>query len=314
MNDLNRLLRNIAWLLVPFAMVLFFVEYRLRRIPNSYSDLAQTLEHEEKGIEVFTTGSSHMYTGIDVSCFDAPAVNLAHTSQSLHYDTALVMKYAPQAKALRWVIFGLSYFSFETRLDRGVESWRVGFYKQVFNLPGEHNETRFALLEHSYIMLYTPRHAYDLVWRDLVGQPIDPEDANKRLAAAGGGDVSDKFAATRVHFHEATMYPSFIEENRRSLQEACQWLEGAHVHVLLVTAPVDRSYAQRVDPVRYARMQQNASDMARVCHALYINYFFDARFEAADFQNSDHLNERGAAKFTRLLNERIRQDPSFPSD
>ena len=80
----------------------------------------------------------------------------------LYVDPALAPK-------LELVLFAISYFSFEMRLDKTIESWRAGFYRQVFGVPSEGDDRGFQLADYSYIALYTPREAYSRVFGDLVG-------------------------------------------------------------------------------------------------------------------------------------------------
>ena len=37
----------------------------------------------------------------------------------------------------------------------------------------------------------------------------------------------------------------------------------------------------------------------------YYDYLKDARFEADDFWNSDHLSDKGAVKFTKILQQEL---------
>jgi len=54
-----------------------------------------------------------------------------------------------------------------------------------------------------------------------------------------------------------------------------------------------------------ARMQRAIADLCAAHRVRYFNYFEDPRFVVSDFQNSDHLNEQGAIKFTRIVDSDI---------
>jgi hypothetical protein len=43
-------------------------------------------------------------------------------------------------------------------------------------------------------------------------------------------------------------------------------------------------------------------------HLSYFNHFKDDRFVEDDFWDDDHLNDVGAEKFTRILNEEIKNN------
>jgi hypothetical protein len=300
-------------LFVPFAALLGFVEYRLRHIPNTYSRTRAALEARLPSIELLTVGSSHAQCAFEPSSLPVPAFNLAHGSQSLYYDAKLIEHYAPEAKNLWLVIFTLSYFSFESRLDRSVESWRSGFYREAFGIEPEGGQGR-AVSDYSYIALYTPNVAFDLVLRDLVNPGVDGDTGAEggpaarkaaAAAAAGGHELNDEFGIQRVRFHEAGMSREVARYNKAVLLSACERLSALGVAAAFVSTPVHRTYSDHMNPEIYARMQADAKEIAAACRGSYHNYMSDTRFEADDFINSDHLNARGAGKFSRIVGDDV---------
>jgi hypothetical protein len=314
---------KVFFLIAPFALVLGFVEYRLRHIPNSYSRAKSELEARLPNVEVVTVGSSHAAYGFDANSLALPAYNLAHTSQSLYYDAKLIETYAPLAPHLKLVIFALSYFSFESRLDRSIESWRCDFYRQVYSIEAEGGDHGMGLTDRSYIAMYTPKTAYAIVLRDLLHPGSDADldaDTGVKKPAEGGdsvtrGDVSDAFGAQRVRFHEGWMSRAVAPENIRVVEAACDALNTRGVTVAFVSTPVYRSYFDHMNPDIYARMQADANEVARACRASYSNYMHDSRFAADDFVNSDHLNKAGARKFSRIVSDDVLRKlfPSSPT-
>jgi len=75
---------------------------------------------------------------------------------------------------------------------------------------------------------------------------------------------------------------------------------------VIMTLPVLPSYAQPAKATEsWARMQRAIADLCAAHRVRYFNYFEDPRFVVSDFQNSDHLNEQGAIKFTRIVDSDI---------
>lgn len=52
-------------------------------------------------------------------------------------------------------------------------------------------------------------------------------------------------------------------------------------------------------------MQETLKQISEKDGVPYFNYLRDERFTTQDFVDSDHLNKRGAEKFTRILNEDV---------
>jgi hypothetical protein len=63
-----------------------------------------------------------------------------------------------------------------------------------------------------------------------------------------------------------------------------------------------------------ARWVATVGEVSRVCKAEHLNYDRDPSFVDEDFANSDHLSPAGAAKLTRLVDERLLRDPTRRTD
>ena len=95
---------------LPLLVVLGFVENRLDRRPNLYTDKRDNAERQAPRAEILVSGSSYAFYGINPAQFDRPAVNLGCVSQDVYYDTRLTLKYAPQMPRLKLAIVCLSCF------------------------------------------------------------------------------------------------------------------------------------------------------------------------------------------------------------
>jgi hypothetical protein len=52
-------------------------------------------------------------------------------------------------------------------------------------------------------------------------------------------------------------------------------------------------------------MQQQIRELVNQHVVIYQNYFADPRFNTNDFADDAHLNETGAAKFSKIVNQEI---------
>jgi hypothetical protein len=99
------------------------------------------------------------------------------------------------------------------------------------------------------------------------------------------------------------MRPRNLTVNVARLQSLIEELHQQGVEILLVTIPTTRFYRDQIEPQAYQRMQQTLQQLTQNYPVTYRNYMFDARFTDTDFQDGDHLNCRGAQKFSELLKE-----------
>ena len=285
--------------------MLGLIEYRLRHVPNEYSSTKAAFESKAAEVEILITGTSHAQNGVKVQFLDRPAFNLGRGSQSLYYDTQLVSKYVDSMPNLKLVIFSLSYHSLEYRLMNSVERWRSGFYKQVYGIPGEDAGEGFKLTNYSYIALYTPKEAVRLASEGFLGAAETEAKRTLTPAILTEGGVSEAFGRIRAKGHETQMRRVDLRPNVAALESACALLKRRNVSVVFITVPTHHTYYDHIDATSYQRMQDTIKEMTERYGVPYFNYLHDARFTTEDFFNSDHLNERGAEKFSRILNEDV---------
>lgn len=302
---MKRLLFKIVLLVLPFALMLGFIEYRLRRIPNSYSSSKADLEARLGEIEVLITGSSHAQNGINPNHLGREAFNLANGSQSLYYDTALVSKYASSMPKLKLVIFVVSYHSLEYRLSNTIERWRAGFYKQVYGISDEDSEQGFQLSDYSYIALYTPKEAYRQVLSQWTRLNVAEAALPAEVLPETSRDINPEFGRKRVRLHESQMRTTDITYNVEVLERAYTSLKERNIQVVFMTAPLHHTYYDYIQPASYQRMQSILGQLSGKYGIEYFNYMHDTRFRDEDFFNSDHLNEKGAEKFSRILQDEV---------
>ena len=281
------------------------IEYRLRHVPNEFSSTKAALDAKVGEVEILITGTSHAQNGVAPQFLELPAFNLGYASQSLYYDTELVLKYVDLIPNLKLVIFAISYHALEYRLTNSTERWRAGFFRQVYGIPSEDSEEGFEIANYSYIALYTPKEAVRRVSGGFLGAAEEEAKLNQTPASVTQGDVSEAFGMRRVRFHESTMRQADLPYNVAALERGCALLKRRNVSVVFITVPVHYTYYDPINVTSYRRMQDTIKQITEKYGVPYFNYLRDDRFKAEDFINSDHLNERGAEKFTHILNEDV---------
>ena len=282
------------------------VELRLRYVPNEYSSTKAALDSKVGEVEILITGTSHAHDGVAAQFLSRPAFNLGKGSQSLYYDTQLVSKYVDSMPKLKLVIFGLSYHSLEYRLVNSIEHWRGGFYSLVYSIPGDDIEQGFELTNYSYIALYTPKEAIRLASGGVMGAAeAEAKRVHIPAAVVTQYEVTEAYGQSNVQVHESQMRPADMQANIATLERTSAMLKQRNVSVVFITVPTHHTYYDHINPKTYKRMQDTIKQITEKLGVPYFNYLRDERFSREDFFNSDHLNSRGAEKFSRILNEDV---------
>ena len=82
------------------------------------------------------------------------------------------------------------------------------------------------------------------------------------------------------------------------------------IEVIFVTPPVWPVYASGMRADYWDRARTDLQRLSRTYGARYLSFLTLPELTAQDFLDADHLNERGAVRFTRVLNTAIDRSES----
>lgn len=276
-------------------------------MPSSYAAKRSLLDLHAGEVEVVITGHSHALRGVRPAFLSRPALNLANVSQSLHYDTGLVVAWLPRLARLRLVILCVSALSFQYRLDRSPEAWRAPFYGLEFGLPGEAGPwTLGDPARH----LALPNFGIEAVRRfALTGRALDPGIASDGWSAfpaslaPPGPTVAG--GAARAALHRGMMSEGYVRGNLDAVGRLARALRARGIAAVLVAMPVAGTYSDALGPAALDRMRSALKEAERAHGIPHRDFTLDRRFSPDDFFDDDHLNARGAERFSVMLDEEV---------
>ncbi|MCD8268291.1 MAG: DUF1574 domain-containing protein [Parabacteroides sp.] len=115
-------------------------------------------------------------------------------------------------------------------------------------------------------------------------------------------DISGIKAAKR---HTSTS-PEVPDNNLEYLNKIIRFCENRNIKLYLITTPTWHSYYEHLDEHQLNRTFSTAKEITNNHkNVFYFNFLKDNRFDKDDFNNGDHLSEKGAAKFTQIIRETI---------
>ena len=307
----RKFLSRLVLVAAPLALTLGFVEYRLSFVNTVYYAKRVALEAQRDKIEVLVTGSSNTVYGADPQFFSRPGFNLAFPANDTYEDSNLIRKYRDRLPRLRMVILTTNFFT-SGNYGPSVQSWREEFLRQYFGIPMEptgtvSDQVRRLPRNFSKIALYGK------LITDYAGQDFQmPVDINTRPSGwFDAGDVPassmEKYAVEAAQVHRVTAEEKYFAPNFAEWDQVVENLQRRNIQVALVGTPDPASYYDNLDPVKVRRMNEEMARFAQHHHIKMHNYMTDPRFSADDFTLKivDHLNARGAEKFSRILDAEI---------
>lgn len=307
-KDVRNILLKLLLFAMPFVVLFAFLETRARRIPNSYFIKRTNLENHLDSLQILVLGSSQAFDDVDPESLGFPGYNLANVSQSLFYDSRLALKYLDQMPHLKLVVLTISDFSFGYEMSNLPESWREYFYLHYFGIrhPSlDITDPRYYF----HFALYPRAFLTDL----LRGRPLDPtyfdsiRNNGWRAVPPPENPVEENDPRCRelAAFHASIRKEEMVPATAGYLEALLTELRQRNIQAVFVVLPTSDCYARWVDPAILQKNNDILISFGKKYGVLAFDYLTDSRFSDADFADPDHLNARGAQKFSLILRDEV---------
>ena len=299
------IIRTVLLILIPVMAGTAVCEHFLRKIPNDYAYKNGWLSDNSKSVSILVMGSSHSYFGIDPVYFSGNAFNAAHVSQSIKYDHFIFSKFIDEMDSLEVLILPISYFSIGSYgPENGIEDWRVKYYSIYYGCNYHRFEPKYNLEIYNGLQ-------FDKVWISILckadhrscnelgfGTTYKLEDRSENWKESG---------ATAAKRHtRAKIDSTIMEKNITLVGEMVDKCVEKKTQVIILTTPTFHTYRENLNQKQLELMEECCGYFVKhydnVC---YLNLLADERFCEDDFYDADHLNEFGAAKLTKILQQTI---------
>jgi len=207
---------------------------------------------------------------------------------------------------LKLVIIPISYWTLEYRIDHSPWANRAPFYKFIYDIPPQDFSSYLNLGFFSYTATYGWNEVVNYIENGFASK-ITKKLHKNGWREVGEYSIVDSLEEERtghqdVGIDEALlMDPSAIESNMNLLSKFIEICQNHQIKVMLITTPVYHYYYDYIDPIKYQRMQENINKLVNKYHVSYFNFLKDSRFVADDFYSEDHLIDKGAEKFSKIL-------------
>ncbi len=300
-------LKRLLLFLLPLFSLFVYLEINLRHIPTSYYLKRDLLEKNANKIEVLNVGSSQSLYGFAPRFIHPHYFNVADISQTIYYDRKITEKYLSQMPDLKLVIIPISYFVLWSQLHDGIEQWREYYYLQYWGI--DFPETNwYDIKKYSAVFLYEPKHALGFIRTNFERGHVLNMDNEGWIPRSEIGDESVMgitSACNRVELHNSAISVSRMPQIVSDLRLFIEELQSKKIKVVFVSTPLYKTYNFFTNPVI---VSQNDSIITALCNDYkirYFNYTNDSTFLMTDFFDTDHLNEYGAEKFSRIIKKDI---------
>lgn len=312
-KGVQKIVGKLIFLGFPLIFMLGYLEYRLSFVNTLYYAKRVAFEEQLDQIEVLGTGSSNGLYGVAPEAFSRKGFNLAFPANEMYYDAKLIEKYLEKMPKLRVVILTVNYSTMGSDDRESTNSWRHFFMRQYFGIPTELSAGRlfdwgFWLNPHNFskIALYgVDAKAYA---NTNFLTPVDIITSSSGWF--NSGDVDAPLAVFGVNAAAAHNVLGDVKNYDRNLgnwETLIPLLKRKNVIPIIVVPPTDVSYYRHLDKAKIGSMNQKLTEFTNRHGIKFVDYTYESRFSLNDYtwEMPDHINQRGAMKFSRMLDEEV---------
>ncbi|NHM06113.1 hypothetical protein G4D82_02670 [Flavobacterium sp. CYK-4] len=227
-------------------------------------------------------------------------------SQTIFFDQLLFEKNIPQLPRLKQVVFCIEYTNLSQVDDTGDDPWRKFYYQRFMGLQVP-TISVFDPRQYSLALVQNFVRFKKILYRYLQEGTIVDCDASGWGTNYKKQNRTDpnKVAQERALVQEDGLMDFTLNKNR--IQAIINRCKEEKLQILIVSMPQTQVYGRYLNPKKLLAIQKACFEFQQknLGTAYYLNLFNDARFSDDDFYDADHLNDVGATKCSRIVNENL---------
>jgi len=287
------------------------IELYVRYYPSTFNLKAKYLKNNYTKIETVILGSSHNQNALNPAYFKSSTINLANAGQDVQLDAALFFKYIPQLKSLKEIILEMDYHTMEEKNDSSY--FRLPWYYKFYNIE----LYPVSLLHRSSVYASSPSF-----FNQLLIDEINPTKTRYKLNKYGfiQNDFPGVMAELKYDsFLLAETAPQRLKDkhrnqsienfnyNRAKLDSIIQYCVFNNIKIFLISTPMYPTYIKNEISEKNTRRNKYIDSLKDLPNTFYYNFENSHLFNVYNFKNDDHLNSKGANKFTSVISDIIQQ-------
>ncbi|WP_027204147.1 hypothetical protein [Butyrivibrio fibrisolvens] len=264
-------------------------------------------------------GSSYAAKGIDVHSFSEGTINLCCSSQDLYYDQKLIEQYIGEHKNKEYIIILIVgyYDAFRDLLLESNEG--VELIKKIYwPLTGCIRNSMPIMEEYDF---FSEIKEFDIENRkELMDDALGIiakrsnyyNDYNVRSSSVFSYkglpwwntpiSVREKTGRNRAIAHNKCLeHQESLCKNVQLIDDFLSFINDSNAKLWVVVPPFSKYYSENLDLDMIRISNEIWASKCELFRAKYIDFNKWSLFEEGDFLDMDHLNNRGALRFSRCL-------------
>lgn len=268
--------------------------------------------------EVIVLGSSYSIFGYE----DDKVLNLALPSQDIYYALQIAKKCIEDNEKIKKIVLGIGYYTLNCDLSLTKSLDETNRIYDVYNpiLNDFHN-----MKSENINKIYMQQKKRDLILSKVINVYLYIHSIEKyfnqtthtreRRSLISGKtwhsipkDEKECIAEIRVAAHEKTLnYKATLEENKQKLVEFKEML-GNSIFLCIFIAPMSEEYVSKMSLEYISASRETVQFLEKTADKFIdLNKKVFYKYVPQDFVDADHLNDYGARKMTKEINEWLKE-------
>ena len=263
-------------------------------------------------ITLINLGSSHGQCAFNYSdCTDVTAYNCALSAQPFYYDLQVLKQYHKKLKQNAVILIPVSYFSFyQTKAE--FEAIKLRYYRI---LPNRYIIDADLLEDFKYSLfpISSQGRFIKRIIKDIPASEVafcTSELQQKTVSADEIGTIAKAKFSDRFSLNRQTVSEEEFSLNYNSFVELLDFCFTHNYRVVLLTTPLTNELYTLFSREYLAEFKNVLSGALKTYQQ--IEYWDYAQYQPISsnlsfFRDSDHLNDKGALEFTRIIISRLKE-------
>jgi len=288
--------------------ILALLEAGFRHKPNIFKDKFNGLSSNADKVEVLFLGHSHTDEGIDPKVMEHVGYNMGFGYQNVYFDCYLLKHFIDRMTSLKCVVISASFIHIYDPLPdlkdlNGENLFNTIKYHLYCELDSV-KQDRIPILDPKYNLeiFNNPPRAYIENFKYYLG---------KRPQGDGNVTVSEDYLNKDGEYYASAHFgkedrPYSKPHNYYIYKEMAQICQSRNIPFVLVLFPSWHTYLDNVPNNQVEVTNYLLSELTKECsNCTVLDYSRDGRFDSSEFRDANHLNRKGAAKMTRILENQL---------
>lgn len=292
--------------------ILFWTgELYLRSLPNDFKYKREYIDKNANRVKIITLGASTPAMDIMPRFFDLqPSFCCAYATQSPNYDYWILSKYIDQMDSLKYIIYTWApQMLYRSIKPDGVAPTYVKKYAIYYDCPyykGFENQFEIsANITDIFSKIKGDNHKLAFTTTDFDGYQSGYYDDIPYEEEMWNGYIDSK-----IKEYNALLEVEGVEEQKKEnldyMYKIFDLCKTHNVTVLMVRFPIDSRLFEGIDKAAQEEVDYHLSQFLQKYDNIKLLDYRDCNlFSYDEMYNANHLNPRGAEKFTRILNDSI---------